>query len=119
MSVLIKGMEMPEGCPFCPLSHWTRGTDEFAGCNIVPGKRYAMLNDIAFAVSLAKSRPDWCPLIEVQPHGRLIDADALCEKLETAAKIKPWLEGAFNAAIAFALVAPTIIPAEPAEEGET
>ena len=64
---------MPEGCPFCPLSHWTRATNEFAGCNIVPGKRYAMLNDIAFAVSLAKSRPDWCPIVEIPPHSRLTE----------------------------------------------
>ncbi len=74
MGVYIKGMEMPEGCPFCPLSHWTRATNEFAGCNIVQSKRYAMLNDIEFAASLAKSRPDWCPLVEVPtPHSDLID----------------------------------------------
>ena len=74
MGVYIKGMEMPEGCPFCPLSHWTRATNEFAGCDIVQSKRYAMLNDIEFAASLAKSRPDWCPLADVPtPHGRLID----------------------------------------------
>ena len=78
MGVYIKGMKMPEGCPFCPLSHWTSGTNEFAGCNIVPSKRYAMLNDIAFAASLAKSRPDWCPLGEVpEQHGRLGDLDRM------------------------------------------
>lgn len=82
MGVYIKGMEMPVGCPFCPLSHWTRATDEFAGCNIVPGKRFAMLNDIAFAESPAKSRPDYCPLVPVPPHGRLIDADALLSLLD-------------------------------------
>jgi hypothetical protein len=26
-------------------------------------------------------RPDWCPLIELPPHGRLIDADALISEL--------------------------------------
>jgi hypothetical protein len=27
-------------------------------------------------------RPDWCPLIELPPHGRMIDADKLKEVLE-------------------------------------
>ena len=27
------------------------------------------------------SRPDWCPLIELPPHGRLIDADKLWDKM--------------------------------------
>ena len=46
---------------------------------------------------------------------RLIDADALCNRLEKAGKIKPHLESGLNVAISFALTAPTIIPAE---EGE-
>ena len=29
-------------------------------------------------------RPEWCPLIEVQPHGRLIDADAFDERVRVA-----------------------------------
>lgn len=53
---------------------------------------------------------DGCPIIPVPDHGRLIDADALCERLEKAAEIKPYLNG-MNAAISFALLAPTIIPA--------
>lgn len=52
------------------------------------------------------------------PHGRLGDLDALCNRLEKAGKIKPYLESGLNAAISFALSAPTIIEAEPAEEGE-
>lgn len=73
MAVLIKGMEMPKDCPMCPMSHWDAG-DNFRGCEIVPGKKHA-IRDPEYANS--DHRPNWCPLVLVQPHGRLIDADAL------------------------------------------
>lgn len=54
MSVLIKGMEMPERCESCPF-------EDFGGC--------------MFRVTRSE-----CPLVEVPtPHGRLIDADALAD----------------------------------------
>lgn len=64
MSVLIKGMEMPSCCMFCPISN-------FSGCGL--------MNPPVLMTSkeMLADRPDWCPLIEVKPHGRLIDADAL------------------------------------------
>lgn len=49
--------------------------------------------------------------VPIPAHGKLIDANVLCNKLEKAGKIKPYLEGALNVAISFALTAPTIIPA--------
>lgn len=119
MGVYIKGMEMPEGCPFCPLSHWTSGTNEFAGCNIVPSKRYAMLNDIAFAASLAKSRPDWCPLVEVPPHGDLIDAFAFRREMDANYPFDKFTQSKHGEADAakstilrMLVKAPTIIEAE-------
>ena len=30
------------------------------------------------------SRPDWCPLVEVSKHGRLIDADVLMQEFDKA-----------------------------------
>ena len=59
MSVLIKGMKMPEKCGNCPISTNTRR------CVIL----WQEFNP--------KKRLDNCPLIELPPHGRLIDADAL------------------------------------------
>ncbi len=76
MSVLVKNMKMPKDCPQCPLSSWSPITDEFLGCFIVPGKRYAVLSDKEYAEST--KRPDWCPLVELpEKHGDLIDRDAL------------------------------------------
>ena len=59
MSVIVKGMEMPEGCWDCVMG-------SFGACNFA-GRIWDDLN-----------RPDWCPLVELpEKHGRLIDADAL------------------------------------------
>ena len=64
MSVLIKGMEMPVECLRCrfAVDGWCYACDE---PNID-----ALSND---------RRADFCPLIPVPDHGRLIDADSLEE----------------------------------------
>lgn len=64
MSVLIKGMEMPSSCDDCRL---TNGIS----CYAVPEYTEDEV------VGRTDDRPDWCPLVEIPPHGRLIDADAL------------------------------------------
>ena len=67
MSILIKGMKMPKDCPYCPLAHWNF-KNEFTGCEIV--KKYFSTEEM-----YADGRPDFCPLVEIPPHGRLIDAE--------------------------------------------
>ena len=62
MSILIKGMEMPDHCGNCQLFL-------YACCLLHDGIPAHQPN--------VHKRPDWCPLIEVPKHGRLIDADAL------------------------------------------
>lgn len=67
MSVLIKGMKMPERCEGC-LMYRHNAEYDYAYCCIssvnVLGHGNARLNN--------------CPLVEVPtPHGRLIDADEL------------------------------------------
>ena len=74
MSILIKGMEMPKDCVFCPMAHWNK-IDRLTGCEVVGGKRYVHETDTDYWES--SHRPDWCPLVEVPKHGRLIDADEL------------------------------------------
>lgn len=73
MSVLVKDMTMPRDCPMCPMAHWN-AFNMISGCEVVPGKKYA-IRDPEYANS--DHRPDWCPLVDVPPHGRLIDADAI------------------------------------------
>ena len=69
MSIMIKDMEMPKNCKECPFS------DHEAWC-LIPGdwrERYYMPED---------ERSEHCPLIELPPHGRLIDADELMKKVK-------------------------------------
>ena len=54
MSVLIKGLKMPNNCGACPL-------------------RLAWCRERLYMVT----RPPRCPLIELPDHGELIDRDAL------------------------------------------
>ena len=73
MSVYIKGMEMPKNCGECHFCH-TEGFESWC----CPTGREDILFDAI---------PEWCPLIGVpEPHGRLIDADALADDLETDGK---------------------------------
>ena len=76
MSVLIRGMKMPKECRECYLLEYYEYLGE-TQCSITR----RMLAERGKPISF-DSRPCWCPLVEVpEPHGRLIDADALDYKL--------------------------------------
>ena len=66
MSILIKGMKIPENCILCPIIIWNDEDDY-----VCPFSGISALNI---------GRQDDCPLIEVPPHGDLIDRDKLREK---------------------------------------
>ena len=66
MSILIKGMKMPTSCAVCPF-------ENYGDCY---GGKIKAIMDIDDYVSAGKRHPR-CPLVEIPPHGRLIDADAL------------------------------------------
>ncbi len=85
MSVIVKGMDMPKDCGHC----------RFA----VDGWCYAYGRANIDALSTYE-RTNYCPLVPIPPHGRLIDADALCIPPEE-----------INAKMAV-VCAPTIIEAE-------
>lgn len=72
MSVLVKGMEMPKDCPFCPMSHWNK-LDNLTGCNAVPGKRYVRKSEVDYWNS--NTRPDWCPLVPIQKAPTILEAE--------------------------------------------
>ena len=112
MSILIKGMEMPKDCPMCPMSYWTKGNCEFSGCAIVNGKRYARYEDEKYANSYG--RPSWCPLIELPPHGRLIE-DTVLDNMtmwNTNREYDRGWDSAVQAAKTRIKSAPTIIESE-------
>lgn len=109
-------LEMPKNCPMCPFAHYDDMFNTFRGCDITRGKRWAVKNDKDYAK--LSTRPDWCPLTEVpEPHGRLIDADALADSFDPSDFWNPDAEDNCFAAVRIVHSASTIIPAS--EEGET
>ena len=101
MSILIKGMEMPKSCGFCPLRHEARDGDEcYLGASLTEYQK----------------RPYDCPIVPIQPHGRLIDADNLLTDKSMSIIGKGMIFGGQYVFSESEIVnAPTIIPAE---EGE-
>lgn len=73
MSVIVKGMRMPEKCGSCELFH-----AEFPMyCTVVKGHK-------TVGAPYGMPRPEWCPLVELpEKHGDLIDRDYLMEHLYT------------------------------------
>lgn len=72
MGVLIN-MKMPESCWTCPFCMDFDFLD--------PYECAACMHDFEDGIDMYEnSRPDWCPLTEIpEPHGKLVDADALIE----------------------------------------
>lgn len=107
MGVFVKGMYLPPNCCFCPMTN-----DGFYLCKA--NNPHKQLED-----DCEERRPNWCPLIEVsEPHGRLIDADALRAKMyheafETDTPMQKWDSGCWIRYKMFEDMeesAPTVIP---------
>ena len=104
MSLLIRGMKLPKFCRAC----------RFAGF----GGRLCELNVCMFTgesqPTLSPERMSKCPLVEIPPHGRLIDADRL---LEAWKEPEDWTDKTqvlfhITGIRAEISLAPTVIPAE-------
>lgn len=70
MSVLIN-IKMPKKCSGCPFFDYY-----LYGC-----KTYSCGIPVRYGYDI-DTKPDWCQLIEVPEHGRLIDADKLILRIE-------------------------------------
>ena len=66
MSILIKDMKMPKGCDECTCNSGIY-------CNAMPINFCGYTED--------EDRSEWCPLVEVPPHGDLVDRDALMTEI--------------------------------------
>lgn len=66
MSILIKGMNMPTRCEAC-FAYRFKAEYGHGYCRIANAK----------ILGHGNARLNNCPLVEIPPHGRLIDADAL------------------------------------------
>lgn len=96
MSVLIKGMEMPSSCSLC----------------------FFAIHDMCVATGKDAEdwwteRPEYCPLISVPPHGRLIDADVFLDIVYDKYKnAKGDVRKAYSKVLDLICAAGDIIPAE-------
>lgn len=75
MSILIKGMEMPNNCEECHLESYCT---LWVKARILCGEKF---EDPKSRIKATIRHPD-CPLVYIPPHDRLIDADVLMRKLE-------------------------------------
>lgn len=110
MSVFIKNMRIPTSCSVCAFCGYYGKGDHV--CDIT-GK------EVVYELSFEK-RLDDCPLIELPPHGRLIDADSLKETLDYYIREAGWSDE-INEALTwvrdeFIDHEPTIIEAEEVSE---
>lgn len=125
MSILIKGMEMPPDCLHCFMKHLVRGAKIingdlhdmwYADCK---GAFIATVYSFSGVIEVEGIRSD-CPLVELPPHGRLIDADALIARIRRAKELQPELSDLYeNEALGMLLwvgTEPTIIEAEEVSE---
>lgn len=103
MSILVKGMKMPKTCcsiidgemRFCPFVN----TDD--DCVLQLGEKCYGTWEEQYAD---------CPLVELpEKHGRLIDADAMCNDLAT---VDPQYETMIDWCIRVTEAQPTVIEAE-------
>lgn len=116
MSIVIRSMnmEMPSKCIECKLMRRCGKDDLDYVC--MPARVY--VEDLTNA---CKPRPEYCPLVELPPHGRLIDADALIVRIRRAKELQPELSDLYeNEAVEMLLwvgTEPTIIEAEEVQDG--
>ena len=111
MSILIRGMEMPPNCQECLFGDALMGKGFCWVYNCKVLEEYFMTD----------SKPSWCPLAELPPHGRLIDADALIDKL---ASTKATNRNAFGVYMLYSVIvkfideSPTIVEPETCNESD-
>ena len=105
MSVLIKGMEMPKNCAYCPLS-------EYRNSSILDCKQIGTVGTASRDThNVLNRRHPNCPLIEIPtPHGGLIDEDELANKTFYSKTSAPYIT------YKTFVDAPTVIEPEGSEE---
>ena len=103
MSVLIKGMKIPKSCVDCLFTTQS----EYSECRAL-GAGHFNYNEYWHN----KKRED-CPLISVPtPHGSLVDADAVCDDLNTFCKNAGFETTVPKYDVAVTLERHIVIPAE-------
>jgi hypothetical protein len=100
--ILIRGMEMPDGCHHCRFSYLDKGeTNGGEPCSVI---MCSAMEQGTNGAEYDGNRPFWCPLVPLPAgHGRLGDLDALQEEFKKTHDGKRLM---------LIDTAPTIVPAE-------
>lgn len=74
--ILIRGMEMPDGCHNCGFSYFDKGeTNDGEPCTVL---MCSAMNQGTNGAEYDGNRPSWCPLVPLpEGHGNLIEQKAL------------------------------------------
>lgn len=119
--ILIRGMEMPDGCHNCRFSYFDKGeTNDGEPCTVL---MCSAMNQGTNGAEYDGNRPFWCPLVPLpEGHGRIGDLTEIEKKLQKTldGMGDRWLSSPSMMAQRVAIVsdlkkvkeAPTIIPAE-------
>ena len=81
MSVIVKNMKMPKNCGECPFIFSSWGIEYY--CHLAESSTSAEY--------VGREKMTNCPLIELPPHGRLIDADKLANETFYGATSAPYI----------------------------
>lgn len=111
MGIYIPDMEMPKSCEECLCR--TKDASGGLGCQATGYIPLRKAN---------QDRPDWCPIIPIPKHGRLIDADKYLSRIRPLTP-EDSLAGCTFETVKLLMVnsindAPTIIPASGGAEDE-
>ena len=96
--ILIRNMEMPTNCGECRLSYY-----DDDGCDMF----CAPLNNLV----KQNGKLEDCPLVEVPPHGELIDRDALLNEMDSRVMDEDRINGVYDFAFRCVSDAPPILEA--------
>lgn len=101
--ILIRGLDMPDGCHHCRFSYLDEGeTNGGEPCTVL---MCSAMNQGTNGAEYDGNRPFWCPLVPIpEGHGRLGDLDALMKNIGDV----PY-KGSVKRVL---MSAPTIVPAE-------
>lgn len=110
--IYIKGMTMPIQCVECPLR--TMDQVKIRLCHVCEAANRVIEYPYG-------GRPEWCPLVEVTAHGRLIDADAMerlmSDIVQGDIRGYPYSDTLWDTAFRWLDSQPTIITAEEDNNG--
>lgn len=113
MSILIKGMKMPVTCCHCPLMGYDPGIEWNDGGRETKGAYICIMTHELIDNT---KREEHCPLIELPPHGRLIDESDILEDMDKNVNIDSFNGYVFRKTVEIILDnAPTVIEAEGTE----